>query len=493
MSRVHEPVRKGDELSRYVIVGGGVAGTRAAETIRRQTPAAEILILSAESRPFYRRPQLTDYAAGLLSAGALSARPQSSWRERNLDLRLGTVVHAVKPEEHIVVTSGDAVLEYDRLIVATGRAPRMYAASDGVGVGLPGVISFTNFDEATELRALQGGGRAVVFGDTLPALQMVQAASALGLEVTYLAAGERILPNVLDDDASQIVANRMRAAGVQLVWTAAVAGIVQKDEKACGVRLADGKVYSADIVGACAPYEPAADFLPGGAAALRTAEDLSTPWEHVAAGDVVGDEPPSTRAPRLAPGGAGGIGGVRFSGSGFTGAVDSARAELSGDGAESRRYRPDGRPLPVGPTELRTDVMGEFYKKLVFSADDRLIGALLVGNIAEAGALEEAVKMGVGRADLDPLLLKQLFEPTYRPQYLGVQCPVCRHEIQLEPDAKAGDRVTCPICGVDFEPPGGKGHRSRQRISRTGSDQRGLRQPDGEGSCWRRKVPIAPA
>lgn len=108
-------------------------------------------------------------------------------------------------------------------------------------------------------------------------------------------------------------------------------------------------------------------------------------------------------------------------------------------------------PYRSGPTELRTDVVGEFYKKLVFSADDRLIGALLVGNIAEAGALEEAVKMGVGRADLDPLLLKQLFEPTYRPQYLGVQCPVCRHEIQLEPDAKAGDRVTCPICGVDFE------------------------------------------
>lgn len=452
MSRVHEPVRKGDELSRYVIVGGGVAGTRAAETIRRQTPTDEILILSAESRPFYRRPQLTDYAAGLLSAGALSARPQASWRERNLDLRLGAVVHAVKPEEHIVVTSDDAALEYDRLIVATGRAPRMYAASDGVGVGLPGVISFTNLDEATELRALQGGGRAVVFGDTLPALQMVQAASALGLEVTYLAAGERILPNVLDDDASQIVANRMRAAGVQLVWTAAVAGIVQKDEKACGVRLADGKVYSADIVGACASYEPAADFLPGGAAALRIAEDLSTPWEHVwAAGDVVGDEPPFNwlRAWRQGERAA-----LAACGSPVPASPGRSTVHVLNCQAMGLSLAAIGQtvvPYRSGPTELRTDVVGEFYKKLVFSADDRLIGALLVGNIAEAGALEEAVKMGVGRADLDPLLLKQLFEPTYRPQYLGVQCPVCRHEIQLEPDAKAGDRVTCPICGVDFE------------------------------------------
>ncbi len=440
-------------MSRYVIIGGGVAGTRAAETIRAQAPAAEVVVLSAESHPFYRRPQLADYAAGRLSVGALGARPQSSWREQNLDLRLGTTVETVDPEERGLVLSDGSLVEYDHLIVATGRAAGAAGAPDGAGAGLPGVISFTTLDEATELRALQGhGGRAVVFGDTLPALQMVQAASALGLEVTYLAGSERILPGTLDDDASQIVAGRMRAAGVRLVWAAEVDGVVQDNGRACGVRLAGGHVYPADIVGACASYEPVVGMFPGGAAAFRVADDLSAPWEHVwAAGDVVGDEPPFNwlRAWRQGERAA-----LAACGSAVPVSPGRSGVHVFNSQAMGLSLAAIGQtvvPYRSGPTELRTDVVGEFYKKLVFSADGRLIGALLVGNIAEAGALEEAVGMGAGKADLDPLLLKQIFEPTYRPSYVGVQCPVCRHEIHLEPDAKAGDRVTCPICGVDFE------------------------------------------
>ena len=53
------PRTEGGQVSRYVIVGGGVAGTRAAQTIRGNVPAADIIILAREDRPFYRRPQLS--------------------------------------------------------------------------------------------------------------------------------------------------------------------------------------------------------------------------------------------------------------------------------------------------------------------------------------------------------------------------------------------------------------------------------------------------
>jgi hypothetical protein len=51
---------------------------------------------------------------------------------------------------------------------------------------------------------------------------------------------------------------------------------------------------------------------------------------------------------------------------------------------------------------------------------------------------------------MDPALLHQMFDVTYRTGFQGVQCPVCRHEIQLSPGAAAGDLVTCPVCGTDL-------------------------------------------
>jgi NAD(P)H-nitrite reductase large subunit len=55
---------EGESMGRYVIVGNGVAGTRAAEVLRRTDADAAITLVTEEAYPFYRRPQLADFAAG---------------------------------------------------------------------------------------------------------------------------------------------------------------------------------------------------------------------------------------------------------------------------------------------------------------------------------------------------------------------------------------------------------------------------------------------
>lgn len=70
-------------MGRYVIVGNGVAGVAAAQTIVRADPAAEVHIFSAESYPYYRRPRLWKFIAGEIEQGALyllSSRPKSQRR-----------------------------------------------------------------------------------------------------------------------------------------------------------------------------------------------------------------------------------------------------------------------------------------------------------------------------------------------------------------------------------------------------------------------------
>src|ERR1035437_9235725 len=97
----------------------------------------------------------------------------------------------------------------------------------------------------------------------------------------------------------------------------------------------------------------------------------------------------------------------------------------------------------------------EFYKKLVFDPDDVLVGALLVGNVAEAAALEQAIRAKTRREGIDEALLHQMFDVTYRAPFAGVQCPVCRHEFPVAGDAKEGDLVGCPVCGMEFTLAGG--------------------------------------
>ena len=436
-------------MRRFVVVGGGVAGTRAAETARSRDSEAEIIVLSSENHPFYRRPQLRDYAAGRLTDRALQARTSSFWEERRIDLRLGVKVVSIDPEGKCLAAEHGDKLEFDGLVLATGRTAHKARIPGG---DLPGVISFTTLDEAHSLRSLQGRHcNIVVFGDSLPALQMVEAAAALGQSVSYLAAGERVLPDVLDEDASGLVQSRMEAAGVRLVPGASVTQVLAEDGKAAGVKTADGVFYLADLVGACGEYRPATHMLPGGENGVRVAQDLSTPWPDIyAAGDVVGDEPAFNwlRAWRQGEQAGLAVCGVPTRPAVARSHVHLLNTELMGLGVVA--IGQTVVPYRSGPTEVRSDVVGDVYKKLVFADDGRLIGALLVGNVAEAGALEEAIRLGATRADLDPALLKQLFEPTYQARFLSVHCPVCRHEIQLEPGAKPGLRLTCPVCGVEF-------------------------------------------
>lgn len=456
-------------MPRFVVVGGGVAGMRAAARLKERVPEAEVIVLSEERLPFYRRPQLGDVAQGQLPETAIYPHSAADYRARGLEVRLGARVSSLDPEQRAVRTEEGALLEGDGIVIASGRKARPGVHGDG----LPGVVSFTTVEEARQLAGLKAGSEVVVYGDTLPATEMVRAAAGRGLKVTYLLSGDCIWPELLDADAHEIAANRMRAAGVKLVLGAVPAAVVETGGRAAGVRLAGGQTYGAQLVGLCSGFAPALDFLPQAGSGLRAAADLSTALPGVVvAGDVAGglgfnwlrswrqgEQAADTLLGRSVPA------GLDMSAPAGVAQADAAGARAMELGAAAGQVHVLNcqimgvslvaigqtiAPYRSGYTEIRSEPFGDFYKKIVFDPEGRLAGALLLGNVAEAGALEAAVRKGTLRKDLDKALLEQLFEPTYTPRFMGVQCPVCRHEIQLEPGAKAGDRITCPICGVEF-------------------------------------------
>ncbi|MHB0978760.1 MAG: FAD-dependent oxidoreductase [Thermoleophilia bacterium] len=438
-------------MAKYVIIGNGVTGMRAAEVVRRQDDKADVVILTEEPYPFYRRPQLADFASGAVSEARLWAKKKGFLEEQRLDLRLSTKAVNVDVEGHSVRLADGGSVPYDRLLVATGRRVTAGALAGGA---LAGVNHFKTLDEARAVRELDGSGKnGVVYGNGLVALELVRALTSAGFSTTYLVPSDRLWPEVLDEDAAAIAASRVRAAGAELVFGAAVEAVDGDGGRAVGLVLKGGEHLHADVVGVCAEYAPALDFLPEAGAGLVVGPGYTTPWPDVyAAGDVTvgADKRYFNWLRSWRQGAAAGAALVDGGPVDEPIAVDVLNMQVLGLSLVAL-----GRtvvPYRSGDTEMRGDYpYAEFYKKLVFSPDDTLVGALLLGNIAEAGALEEAIRAGTKKADLPADLIHQMFDITYTAAYTGVQCPVCRHEIQLAPDAAVGDLITCPVCGTDLD------------------------------------------
>lgn len=437
-------------MAKYVIVGNGVTGTRAAEEIRRADESADVTILTEEPYPFYRRPQLADFASGEVAEARMWARKSSFYEDNSLDLRLSTKVVSVDVGAHTVALADGGSVSYDRLLVATGRD----VTSGGIRGGDAGVNHFKTLDEAKSIRELDGAGRSgVVFGNGMVALELVRALTTCGFSTTYLVPTEGLWPEVLDKDAADIVLSRLHAAGADVAFGAPPASVESSGGCAGEVVLASGDVVRADVMGMCSGYVPVVGFLPDGGVGLKAGPGFSTPWADVlVAGDVTVD-PAKNYFNWLRSWRQGSSAGAAMLGDSDT--EEQASTDTLNTQALGLSLVALGRtiaPYRSGYSEMRGDYpYAEFYKKLVFSSDDVLVGALLLGNVAEAAALEQAIRSGTKKADLPDELLHQMFDITYRAAYKGVQCPVCRHEIQLAKGAAVGDLVTCPVCGTDFD------------------------------------------
>ena len=436
-------------MGRYVVVGNGVAGTRAAEVLRLRRPDAEIVVLTEEPYPFYRRPQLADFAAGSISEARLWAKRDAFYTEQRIELRLSSRVESVDAAAGTVTLAAGETLGYDGLLVATGRS----AIDGGVaGGGAVGVNHFKTLADAQAVRAVTRDGKTgVVYGNGLASLEMVRALTSGGFATTYVVPTARLWPDVLDEDAAAIIVSRVRATGAELVLGVTAEAITGGAGGMSEIHLAGGRTVGADVVGVCAGYAPAAEWLPGGGASFAVDQVFVTPWPGIwGAGDVTESGGSLgfnwLRSWRHGAAAAASMLGEASQGREEVDVLDTAVLGLSvvALGKTTVAYR-------SGFSEMRGEYpYAEFYKKLVFDPDDVLVGALLLGNVAEAAALEEAIRAKTRRSALDEALLHQMFDVTYRVPFAGVQCPVCRHEFPVGTDAKEGDRVTCPVCGMEF-------------------------------------------
>ena len=185
-------------MKKYLIVGNGVAGTTAAENIRRNDTAGAITIVTDEELPFYYRVRLPDYLGGAVTEPELIAKKEAWYDGNKISLRLNTRISGADPGTRQVRTGQGEVLAYDRLLLANGSHPFIppIKGSDMKGV----FVLHTVHDARQILLAAEKISSIVLIGGGLLGLEAAYALHRLGKNITVVEFFPRLLPRQLDNE-----------------------------------------------------------------------------------------------------------------------------------------------------------------------------------------------------------------------------------------------------------------------------------------------------
>lgn len=226
-----------------VILGAGHAGGVTAMTLRELGFRGAITLVGDEAEPPYERPSLSKaFLAGKDAAPVHLATPER-WEALDVSLRLGVAADSIDRTTRTVRLADGAAMPYDRLVLALGGAARALPFAPH-----PKILTLRTADDARAIAAAaRPGGRAVVIGGGVIGLETASTLRELGLSVTVVEAGARLLGRNVPTEAADWLAAAHARIGVEIRLARSVVAIGVQGET-LSVRLDDGAMITADLV-----------------------------------------------------------------------------------------------------------------------------------------------------------------------------------------------------------------------------------------------------
>ena len=230
----------------FVILGAGMAGGKAAETLREEGFDGRIVLVGAEPhRPYERPPLSKDFLRGETEQPAWLQEDQGWYAANDVELRTSSVAQSIDAGAKAVVLSGGERLDYSRLLLATGGRPRALSVPGG---DLDGVLLLRTIENSNAIRStFDGGGRLVVIGGGWIGCEVAASARQKGMDVTLVESLELPLLRVLGPELGAFYRDVHKDHGVDLRFGAGVEAI-EGDGRAERVRLADGSTIDCAAV-----------------------------------------------------------------------------------------------------------------------------------------------------------------------------------------------------------------------------------------------------
>ena len=370
-------------MTRYFILGSGVAALSAAKAIRETDPSGLIVMLSSEPSLPYARPMLTKMLLKNASAADLAIET-AAWYDapgRDIIPLNGRTVSAIDTQRKTVTLADGMVFSYDKLIYALGARCFIppFKGNDRANV-----VAIRSMADVERVRGLARTARtAVVIGGGVLGLEAAWALHEGGLKVTVLEHGGQLMSRQIDDEASAALAQAMADTGVQLVTRADAAEV---DES--GVTLTDGRHFPADLVIV--------------SAGVRANQEIAVAAGVAADRKIIVSERMETSAPDVYAAGDCAVCGMSYAL--YAEAADMGRVAGINAAGGSAAYKVIPRALifhgfgteiyaigDVGRNPALTYEVGRTPGARYYSVDGRIVGVILLGDTSRAMDAEALV------------------------------------------------------------------------------------------------------
>ena len=385
---------------RHVIVGAGPAGVVAAETLRRQDPSSEIVILGDEPEPPYSRMALPYMLAGNVGEPGTHLRHgDGHYGKLGIDVRR-TRVSGIDPANRTVTVSDGTSLAWDRLLIATGAHPVKPPIE---GMDSEGVENCWTLPDARRILAgTEPGSRVVLMGAGFIGCIVLEALAARGVDLVVVEMADRMLPRMMDETGGAMIARWCESRGVRVRTGTRVTEIVRSNG-VLALSVDQGDPIEADLVVCATGVSPNTGFLEG--SGIECADGIlvdhrlrTSAGDVYAAGDVAQGPDFSTGRQAVHAIQPTAVEHGRIAALNMAGAQTGFRGSLSMNvlntlGLVSSSFGlwmgADGGERSVAADEARSR-----YLRLEFE-EDRIVGALALGLTQHVGVLRGLIQTGV--------------------------------------------------------------------------------------------------
>jgi len=404
----------------YVIIGDGIAGSSAAETLRELAPDADITVITDEGEPLYNRILIKEFAKGKLPEAPISIHDESWYEDRDVDLRLNTLVTDLDADAHELITHDEEVITYDKLLVATGGTPTQLPVENS---DADGIHHFWTFQDARGIREnVENADKGVIIGAGLLGIDLAAICGAQGVDAKYLMRGDRWWRYALSLEGAEILHDAMRERGVEPVFDSGADRFETDDDGNVVATVdANGDRYESPFVGVAIGLNFNLEILQntdvrmdGG---VFVDEYMRTDADDVyAAGDLTqfNDVLLGERAQNGSWGSAKEQGSI---------AARSMVADTDGTDVEPEQFEwvssysithfdfpflSFGHPT-LGDDECERKYGENEWRRIAFK-DGRIVGGVLIGNLAPQSKYKKLIKQQAQVADQKDVLLQENFD-----------------------------------------------------------------------------------
>jgi NAD(P)H-nitrite reductase large subunit len=242
----------------FVVIGNGIAGVTAAETLRAENPNAEVTIIANNATPVYYRPALKDYLAGRVSEDRVWARPYSFYQQQRIEC-IAASVAGIDVSRHRVLLHDGRSIAYGRLLLASGAYPRSLTCPGSNLGSIVTLRTLSNYQSVvSRLPSIQ---RVVVVGSGTLALETVEMLRQRGLHVSHIMRHRTLWSDVLDATASDIVLQQEQHDGVDIHLNVEVVKFSGSQGQVTGVVTSSGAHIPCELALVAIGIEPNIDFI----------------------------------------------------------------------------------------------------------------------------------------------------------------------------------------------------------------------------------------